>query len=110
MTPVSAEALTSLHNLIRQDAHVLDETSIQRLQRHLQKLAIAAQISFAERALLRDQNHFLTPINNEVKVRRSTKLTVLGKAKVVSYEDIEEARAKRAVKEVKGRRKTWSEA
>lgn len=35
---------------------LLNETSIQRLQRHVQKLANAAQISFAERALLWDQN------------------------------------------------------
>jgi hypothetical protein len=27
LTPVSAEALMSLHNLIKQDAHALDETS-----------------------------------------------------------------------------------
>jgi len=31
----------SLHNMIKQDAHALDETSKQRLQRHLQKLANA---------------------------------------------------------------------
>jgi len=100
VTPVSAEALTSLHNRIKQDAHTLNETSIQRLQRHVQKLANAAQISFAERALLHDQNQFLTRMNNEAKVRRSTKSVILGKAKVMSYEDIEEARAKRAAKEV----------
>jgi hypothetical protein len=100
VTPVSAEALTSLHNLIKQDAHTLSETSIQRLQRHIQKLANAAQISFAERALLHNQNQFLARMNNEAKVRRSTKSVVLGKAKVMSYEDIEEARAKRAAKEV----------
>lgn len=106
VTPVSAETLTSLHNLIKQDAHTLNETSIQRLQRHVQKLANAAQISFAERALLRDQNQFLARMNNEAKVRRSTKSVVLGKAKVMSYEDIEEARAKRAAKEImKGRAK-----
>ena len=107
VTPVLAEALTSLHNLIKQDAHTLNETSVQRLQRHVQKLANAAQISFAERALLRDQNQFLTRMNNEAKVRRSTKSVVLGKAKVMSYEDIEEARAKRSTKEViagKGKR------
>jgi DDE superfamily endonuclease len=107
VTPVSAEALTSLHNLIKQDAHTLNETSIQHLQRHVQKLANAAQISFAERALLHDQNQFLTRMNNEAKVRRNTKSVVLGKAKVMSYEDIEEARAKRAAKEVikgKGKR------
>jgi hypothetical protein len=99
VTPVSAEALALLHNLIKQDTHTLDETSKQRLQRHLQKLANAAQMSFAERALLRDQNRFLSRMNNEAKVRRSTKSVVLGKAKVMSYEDIEEARAKRAAKE-----------
>ena len=99
VTPVSAEALASLQNLIKQDAHTLDETSKQRLQRHLQKLASAAQIFLAERALLRDENRFLARMNNEAKVRRSTKSVVLGKAKVMSYEDIEEARAKRAAKE-----------
>jgi hypothetical protein len=41
----------------------------------------------------------LTTINNETKARRSTKSLVLGKAKVMSYEDLEEARAKRAGKE-----------
>ena len=52
VTPVSAEGLASLHNLIKQDAHTLNRTSIQRLERHVQKLVDAAQISFAERALL----------------------------------------------------------
>jgi hypothetical protein len=100
VTPVSAEGLASLHNLIKQDAHTLDGTSIQRLERHVQKLANAAQISFAERALLHDQNQMLTRMNNEAKVRRSTRSIVLGKAKVMSFEDIEVARAARAAKEV----------
>jgi hypothetical protein len=96
------EALTSLHSLIEQDAYALDETSKQRLQ----KFANAAQISFAERALLADENRLLFKQNNEAKVRRSTKSVVLGKAKVMSYEDIEEARAKRAAKDnIKGRGK-----
>ena len=106
MTSVSAEGLASLYNLVRQDAHT-NRTSTQCLQRHVQKLANAAQISFAERALLWDQNQLLTRINNEAKVRRSTKSVVLEKAKVMSYENIEEARAKRAAKEVikgKGKR------
>jgi hypothetical protein len=49
----------------------------------------------------------LTRMNNEAKVRRSTRLVVLGKAKVMSFEDIEVARAARAAKEVikgKGKR------
>jgi hypothetical protein len=107
VTPVSAEGLASLHNLIKQDAHTLNETSIQRIERHVQKLANAAQISFAERALLHDQNQMLTRMNNEAKVRRSTRSVVLGKAKVMSFEDIEVARAARAAKEVikgKGKR------
>jgi hypothetical protein len=107
VTPVSAEGLASLQNLIKQDAYSLNETSTKRLERHVQKLANAAQISFAERALLHDQNQTLTRMNNEAKVRRSTRSVVLGKAKVMSFEDIEVARAARAVKEVikgKGKR------
>jgi hypothetical protein len=41
----------------------------------------------------------LSKMNNEAKVRRSTKSQVLGKAKVMSYEDLKEARAKRKEKE-----------
>jgi hypothetical protein len=54
----------------------------------------------------RDES-FLTGINNEARVRRSIKPVVLGKAKIMSFEDIEEARVKRTVKEVmkdKGKR------
>jgi hypothetical protein len=107
VTPVSAEGLTSLHSLIKQDAHTLNGTSIQRLERHVQKLVDAAQISFAERALLHDQKQMLTRMNNEAKVRRSTRSIVLRKAKVMSFEDIEVVRAARAAKEVikgKGKR------
>jgi hypothetical protein len=90
-----AEALMSLHSLIEQDTHALDKRSKQRLR----KFANAAQTSFAERALLTDENRLLFKQNNEAKVRRSTKSTIIGKAKVMSYEDIKEARAKRAAKE-----------
>jgi hypothetical protein len=100
VTPVSAEGLASLHNLIKQDAHTLDGTSIQRVERHLQKLANTAQASFAKSALLYDQNQLLIRMNNESKVRRLTNLIVLGKAKVMSFEDIEVARAARAAKDV----------
>jgi hypothetical protein len=97
----------SLQNLIIQDAHALDETSKQKLVRHLQKGTKAFQKSSALEKLQKDRIQFLTTINNEAKVRRSTKSLVLGKAKVMSYEDLEEARAKRvvkdAVKEAKGK-------
>jgi hypothetical protein len=98
-TPVTSEALTSLHNLIKQDAHAVDETSKHRLQRHLQKLANAAQTYFAERALQQDQIRFLSRMNNEAKRRKSTKSTIVWKAKVMSYEDIVKAREEHAAKE-----------
>lgn len=99
VTPVNPEAVVSLQAIISQDAHTLDDASKWRLQRHVQKLANAASISFAERALQKEQIRFLYKMNNEAKVRRSTKSVVLGKAKVMSYEDLEEARAKRATKD-----------
>jgi hypothetical protein len=49
----------------------------------------------------------LTRMNNEAKVRRSTKSIVLGKAKAMSFKDIEVARVARTTKEVikgKGKR------
>jgi hypothetical protein len=100
VTLVSAEAFMSLQNLIIQrDAHALDKTSKQNLVRHLQICTKAFQKSSAKSILQEDRIQFLTTINNEAKVRRSTKSLVLGKAKVMSYEDLEEARAKRVVKE-----------
>ena len=90
----------SLQNLIiHRDAYALDETSKQNLARHLQICTKAFQKSSAKSILQEDRIQFLTTINNEAKVRRSTKSLVLGKAKVMSYEDLEEARAKRIVKE-----------
>jgi hypothetical protein len=82
-TPVTTEALASLHNLIKKDTSKPHELSKQRIRKRVQKLASAAQISFAECALLRDQNKFLSDINKEAKVRRSTRSLVLGKAKVM---------------------------
>lgn len=92
MTPVSAEAFLSRQNLIIQDAHALDETSKQNLLRHLQKCTKAFQKSSALVMLQEDRIQFLTTINNEAKVRQATQSLVLGKAKVISYKELEEAR------------------
>lgn len=43
VTPVTADTIMSLHNLIKQDTSTLTETSLPRLQRHVQKLANAGQ-------------------------------------------------------------------
>ena len=100
VTPVTAEAFTSLQDLIlERDAHALDDTERQSLQRHLQKLTKAAKTSIARSALQQERIQFLLDINNEAKVRRSTKSLVLGKARVMSYKDLEAARANRAEKE-----------
>ena len=99
VTPVTTEGVLLLHSLIKRDVDVLDERGKQRLQRRVQKLASAAQISFAKQHLLQDHNRLLARVNSEAKVRRSTRSVVLGKAKVMSYEDLEEARAKRDAKE-----------
>jgi hypothetical protein len=100
VTPVSAEGLASLRNLIiEQDAGALNETSKRNLQRHLHKLAKATQLSLAEGALHKKHIRFLLTVNSEAKVRRSTTSLVLGKAKVMGYEELVEAREKRAEKD-----------
>jgi hypothetical protein len=101
VTPVTVEALTSLHDLIKKDACAasFDEAGKQRLQRRVQKLASAAKISLAKQGLLQEHNQLLYRINNEAKVRRSTRSLVIGKAKVMSYEVLDTARATRAAKD-----------
>ena len=85
----------SLYRLIKWDTYTLNKRSKLRLW----KFANAAQISFAERALLTDKNQLLFKQKNEAKVCRSTKSTIVGKAKVISYKDIEEEQANRAAKD-----------
>ena len=52
VTPVSVEGLASLRNMIiEQDAGALDETNKRNLQKHLYKLAKAAQLSLAKGSL-----------------------------------------------------------
>ena len=99
VTPVSAGGIVALHNLIKEDTRLLDESQKQRLQKHVQKLANATQLSFAERALLFEQNEFLAKINNEAKVRRATKANIIGTARVMAYADLEKARTERAAKD-----------
>ena len=90
VTLVTAEAIMLLYNLIKQNIYILDETSMPRLQRYIQKLAKAGQTSIAYRVLFEEQNSLLTSINDEAKTRRSTKSVVLGKeqGKVMSFETL----------------------
>ena len=75
------------------------ESSKQRKQRLVYKIVTGAQTYFAENALLEDRNQFLTEINNESKPRQSTKSASLGKAREMSYKDLEKTRAQRAANE-----------
>lgn len=100
LTPVSAEALMSLQSfIVQQDACTLGETSKQRLEEHLQKLTKAASTFHTTTALQKDQIQFLYKMNNEAKVRRSMKSLALGKARVMSYDDLVATRVKRAEKD-----------
>jgi hypothetical protein len=60
----------------------------------------AAENAFADRAILLDENLLLFEQNNEKNTRTSIKATVVGTAKVLSYEDIVEAQRKRDERDV----------
>ena len=64
-----------------------------------QKMLNATEKAFAERSLLLQRNQELFQQNNEQKIRQGVKSTVVGKAKVMKYEDIVEAKRKREEKE-----------
>jgi hypothetical protein len=61
-------------------------------------LTHAAEKAFTECSLLRDENRLLFTQNNEKVTRKSVRSTVIGTAKVMSYEDIVEARTNRDAK------------
>ncbi|KAF2721187.1 hypothetical protein K431DRAFT_320483 [Polychaeton citri CBS 116435] len=68
---------------------------------YLQKMANAVEKLFADRALLFDENKLLFEQNNKKSIRDSTRGTVVGRAKVMSYNDLVEAQRKRSEKEAR---------
>ena len=94
-TPVSPRRLALLRSEVEKDAHHMDEGCKHRLQ----KILNATERAFAERSLLLQQNHDLFEQNNEKKNRQRTKSTVVGKAKIMTFEDIAVAKRKREEKE-----------
>ena len=105
-TPTTAK---SLENILSNTEARFAKASDDDTWVYFQKVAKAAQKAFADRALAWDENQHLTVQNNEKKTREAGRSTVVGKAKVMSYEDIVEARKKRDLKIAKnsdrGRRK-----
>lgn len=106
-TPTSSEELVVLLNQIKPEPH--DEASKQRKQRLIKKFGNAAEKSFAREALDQDHIQFLAQKNNEAKTRRATKSAILSVARVVTFEDLRDERAKRtekaAAKAAKGKAK-----
>jgi hypothetical protein len=93
-TPTTSNTLSLLRSKIEQDIDGLDGLSRFRLQ----KLSNAAEKAFAERSLLLDDNRLLFAQNSEKVSRKSARSTVVGTAKVMSYEDIVEAQTNRDAK------------
>jgi hypothetical protein len=93
-TPVTYEGLTDIRIMIEQG------TALSSPSKHrFQKLANGAEKTFADRAILLDENKLLFEQNNEKMTRSSTRSTVTGTAKIMTYEDIMETQRKRDVKE-----------
>ena len=97
-TPVTWEGFICLRTKIEQGSTLASPT-----QRHFRKLANATEKLFADRAILLDENRLLFQQNNEKITRQSIPSTVIGNAKIMTYDDIVKAEQKRAVKvNVKG--------
>lgn len=102
-TPVTSEQLTSLRRIIEQKIHALDDQS-----RHcFRKLANAGERAMTARDLLFKENHDLFKQNNESNTRTSSNSTMVGKGKVMSYEDILEVQKKRDEKEAAQDIRDW---
>lgn len=98
VTPTTSEGLMSLHrqidDSIAQCSELDDPCKI-----YVQKLANATENAFADQAILLDENLLLFEQNNEKATRKSIKATVVGSARVMSYEDIVEAQKQRDIKD-----------
>lgn len=96
VTPVCATSFAALRDaIVNGDACALDEVNKQKLDRNIGKLAKAAQISYARCTLQEDRIRGLLKINDKAKSRRSTRPLILSTAKVISYEHLTAALAKR---------------
>ena len=73
-----------------------------RCKLYIQKIANVAENTFADRAILLDESSLRFKQNNEKSVCQSIKATVVGRARVLSYEDIIEAQRQRDIQEARG--------
>jgi hypothetical protein len=96
---MTTDAVHSIQAIITKDARALNRDRKLRLEKYVQKLTDAANISFTERDLQKEYVRFLRKTNDESKDRRSTWSIVLGKARVMVRNDLVKARMERAEKE-----------
>ena len=97
-TPKTAESLMSLRRQIEEGITQGREIN-SHCKIYIQKLANAAENAFADQAILLDENLLLFEQNNEKATYKSIKATVVGSARVMSYEDIVEAQKQCNLKE-----------
>jgi hypothetical protein len=101
-TPKTSESLASLRKSI--ETNIAQHEALDaRTKLSIQKVVNAAENAFADRAILLGENLLLFEQNNEKNTRTSIKATVVGTAKVLSYEDIVEAQQKRDIKDAAAR-------
>lgn len=96
-TPVTAENLASLRQMMEQKICGLDDES----QYCFRKFADAAQIFVTARDLLSQENQNLIRQNDEKKTRASSS-TIVGRGQIMSYENILEVQKTRQEQEIGG--------
>lgn len=84
-TPTSAKGLDGMRGTIDEMLNTMDNNEYKL---HLQKIVNAAEQSFANYALLADENNFLFAQNKEKQIRQAVRATIPRPAKIMSYEDI----------------------
>lgn len=97
---VNAEGFEALRKKLDQESQHLDAVGKYRLQ----KLANAGEKAITDRVLLVEENMILFDQNNKKLSRSSTKSTVIGTARIISYDDIVEAQKKCEAKKLSASR------
>jgi hypothetical protein len=98
--PTTSDALTRL--CLTLESTVAKSKSLDPDTRtHIRKLTKAAQGAFADRLIMLNENEELFEQNCEKAVRESANASIVGKAKVMEYEDIHKAKQLREQKELK---------
>jgi hypothetical protein len=99
-TPTTSDALTMLRKTI-EDTIAKSESLDSVTKTRIKKLADAAEDAFADRLIMLGENEELFQQNCEKATREPARATVVGTAKVMTYEEILEAQRLREQKELK---------